>query len=120
MSEQPTAPEDRGRLDIDRSVLRKVAEHAADLVPNSRRVRRRIAGVGLGEHGANARLSGPDAELRVSLDLALRYPSPVRETVRTVRERVESDLERLTGCTVRSVDVTISAMVSDDAPARVE
>ena len=115
-----TEPEERGRLDVDRSVLRKIAEHAADLVPESRRVRRRIAGVGLGQHGANARLSGPDAELRVSLDLALRYPSPVRETVQTVRQRVGDELGRIAGCTVRSVDVTVSALVPDSSPARVE
>jgi uncharacterized alkaline shock family protein YloU len=115
-----TAPEDRGRLDIHGAVLRKIAEHATDTVAGSARVTRRVAGLGLGEHGAHARVSGPERELRVRLDLALRYPAPVAETVRTIREHVDSELGRLAGCQVRSVDVTVSALVPDQRPPRVE
>lgn len=113
-------PAERGGLDISRTVLRKIAEHAADLVADSTRVRRRIAGVGLGEHGASARLSGPDKELSIRLDIALRYPAPVRETVWSVRERVTEELARLADCEVRSVDVTVSALVPAARPPRVE
>lgn len=113
-------PAERGRLDISRTVLRKIAEHAADTVAGSARVRRRVAGVGLREHGASARLSGPERELRVRLDLALRYPVPVSETVRSVRDHVDSELGRIADCQVRSVDVTVSALVTDRQPPRVE
>lgn len=113
-------PGERGRLTIDRAVLRKVAEHAADDVPGTVRVRRRLAGVGFGEHGAGARLSGPNTELRVRMDLALRYPAPVGETARSVRERVHEELSRIADCHVRSVDVTVSALVPDAPAPRVE
>ncbi len=111
-------PTERGRLNIDRTVLRKIAEHAADA--HSARVRRRVAGVGLGEQGSSARLSGPDRELHVRLDVALRYPAPVQETVRSIRENVHEQLDGLAGCHVRAVEVTVSALVPPNEPTRVE
>ncbi|MGP4017400.1 Asp23/Gls24 family envelope stress response protein [Saccharopolyspora sp. 5N708] len=113
-------PGERGRLQISRTVLRKIAEHAADQDPGSARTRRRIAGVGLGEQGASAQLSGPDDALRVRLDLALRYPAPLRETVASVRKRVGEELRRIADYRVRAIDVTVSALIPADAPARVE
>lgn len=119
-SEPLAEPAERGRLEISRTALRRIAEHAADGVPESTRVRRRIAGVGLGEHGASARLSGPDKELTVRLDVALRYPAPVQRTVQAVRERVGEELRRLADCEVRRVDVTVSALVPAGRRPRVE
>lgn len=119
-SDQQPDPGNRGDLRISETVLRKIAEHAADLVYGSVRVRRRVAGVDLGEHGASARISGPDQELRIELDLALRYPYPVRQTVDSVRERVTDELTRLAGCTVRGIEVSVSALVPDQRFRRVE
>ena len=113
-------PAERGGLAIGRLVLRKIAEHAADEVAGGARVRRRVAGVGLGEHGASAQVSGPDDELRVRLDVVLHYPAPVRRTVAVMRERVGAELDRIADCQVRTVDVTVSAMVPASAPRRVE
>lgn len=113
-------PADRGRLHIGRTVVRKIAEHAADQDPGSARPRRRLAGVELGRHGATAHVSGPDDALRIRLEVALRYPAPVRGTVASMRERVGSELQRITGFRVRTVDVTVSALVPADAPPRVE
>lgn len=103
---------DRGALDIDRSVLRKITEYAADQAAGTAPVRRK--------HGATAKLSGPDRELRVRLDLALRYPRPVRGTVRAVRAKVREELERLAGCGVLSVEVTVSALLPATKRDRVE
>ncbi|GAB2681949.1 hypothetical protein GCM10027271_49090 [Saccharopolyspora gloriosae] len=111
---------DRGELTIDRSVLRKIAEHAADGASGTTRAPRRIAGVGVGTQGSSARLTGPDRELQVRLDLAVSYPAPVRETVRAVRERVRDELDRLAGCRVASVEVVVSALVSAPKRDRVE
>jgi uncharacterized alkaline shock family protein YloU len=113
-------PGERGRLQISRTVLRKIAEHAADQDPNCARTRRRLAGVGLGEHGATAQVSGPDDALRIRLDVALRYPAPVRNTVESMRERVGAELRRIADCRVRNVDVIVSALIPADAPPRVE
>lgn len=113
-------PEGRGRLVIDRAVLRKIVEHVADAEPDSVRVRRRVAGVGAGEHGASARVSGPDRELRVRLDVALRYPAPVAEAVTAMRERIREELHRAAGCHARSIDVTVSKLLAERPASRVE
>ncbi|MEV0697541.1 Asp23/Gls24 family envelope stress response protein [Saccharopolyspora sp. NPDC050389] len=110
-------PAERGRLHISRTVLRKIAEHTADQDPGSARRRHRLGG---GQHGATAQVFGPDDALRIRLDVALRYPAPVRETVASMRERVGTELQRLTEFRVRTVDVTVSALVPADVPPRVE
>lgn len=108
---------DRGRLEIAPAALRRIAEHASDLVPGTTRVRRRIAGVRVGEQGASAQLRGPERELRVRLDVALHYPSPAHQVVGQVRESVSEELAKQAGCRVRSVDVTVSALVpAGEAP----
>ncbi|SDP54789.1 Uncharacterized conserved protein YloU, alkaline shock protein (Asp23) family [Actinopolyspora xinjiangensis] len=113
-------PAERGGLRIDRSVLRRIAEHAADAEPDCVRVRRRVAGLGMGEHGATARVAGPDKQLRIRLDLALRYPAPISVAVGSIRERVRTDLERMADCRVSSVDVTVTALVPHPRAPRVE
>lgn len=113
-------PGERGKLEINREVLRKITEYAADRVPGCVRVRRRIAGLGLGEHGSSAKLTGPDRELRIQLDLALHYPTPIPETVASVRERVSAELEAFADCGIRRIDVSVSALVPSGKSARVE
>ncbi|MBA8825720.1 putative alkaline shock family protein YloU [Saccharopolyspora lacisalsi] len=119
-SAESTDPAERGHLDIDRAVLRKIAEHAANHATGDVRARRRIAGVGLGEHGASARLAGSERHLRIRLDLAVHYPSPVGRTVSAVREQVHEELERIAGCRVRAIEVTVSALVPESRAPRVE
>lgn len=111
---------DRGRLTIERTALRRIAEHAAGQVRGCARTDRRVAGVRVGDQGASARLAGPDRELRVRLEVAMRYPSPVHEAVRSMREAVTEELERQAGCRVRSVEVTVSALVPAPETPRVE
>jgi len=108
---EPDAGE-RGSLTIDRGVLRKITEHAADEATGTARTRRK--------HAASAKLSGPDRELRIRLELAVRYPEPVRETVRAVREKVREELSRLAGCGVLDVEITVSALLPAAQRDRVE
>lgn len=109
-------PEQRGRLQVDQSVVRKVAEHAANQVPGTVRASRRIAGVGLGERGASVRVSGSGSEVELSIDLALRYPSSVREIVADLRGQVSTAVTTSTGYRVRTVDVTVSALLPELVP----
>ncbi|NHD17447.1 MULTISPECIES: Asp23/Gls24 family envelope stress response protein [unclassified Actinopolyspora] len=120
VEDERAEPARRGKLRIDRSVLRKIAEHAANLEPDCVPVARRVAGIGTGKHGATAHVTGPDRQLHVHLDLALRYPAPVASTVRAVRERVGGELERLAGCRAASVDVRVTALVPQASAPRVE
>lgn len=105
--------EERGRLDIDPVVLRKIVEHAADQVPGTLRHERRLAGIEVGEAGASARIStgtGDPTAVDVRLELTLQYPAPVRSVVDAVRARVSAELTRLAGHHVRSLAVTVSGL----------
>ncbi len=116
-------PDERGRTEIHPSVLRKVAEHAADGTPGTLRHERRVAGVGMGSSGASAEVTdGPDGVVDVRLELTLQYPAPVRRTVDAVRARVAEELTRITGRRVRNLAVTVSGLrgADDGAGARVQ
>lgn len=120
-----TLPEERGRLDIDPVVLRKIVEHAADLVPGTLRHDRRLAGIGVGEAGASAKVtvgSGDANSVDVRLELTLQYPASVRDVVEAVRARVGDDLVRLTGHRVRALSVTVAGLRGAPvaAPARLQ
>lgn len=111
--------EDRGTLEVHPSVVRKVAERAADLTPGTVRAPGRLARLGAGQHGATARIDGSGGEVDVTLDVAFRYPAPIRELSDAVRRAVTEEIQRITGYQVRSVQLTVSALVPDLRP-RVE
>ncbi|MFC7344300.1 hypothetical protein [Saccharopolyspora griseoalba] len=105
-------PEERGELHVNRAVLRKIAAHAADVDAGCARERRK--------HASTAEISGPEDALRVRLNVALRYPAPVRDAAASIRTRVEQDLARIAGCAVRSVDVNVTGLIPAAPAPRVE
>jgi uncharacterized alkaline shock family protein YloU len=116
-------PAERGRLDINPAVLRKIVEHAADGVPGTLRNERRLAGIDVGEYGASARVTvgtGEPAPVDVRLELTLRYPTRVRTVVDAVRTAVAEELARLAGHRMRTLAVTVTGMRSPHTavPAR--
>jgi uncharacterized alkaline shock family protein YloU len=114
------APEERGALEVHQTVVRKVAEHAADTTPGTLPTRRTVAGVGVGQQGASAKVGAGGGEVDIRLEVALRYPEPVRETVAELRRRVLDEVRRITGYQVHSVDVTVSALLPEPTRPRVE
>ncbi|RZT85298.1 putative alkaline shock family protein YloU [Pseudonocardia sediminis] len=117
MSSELADAGERGTLDIDQSVLRKIVEHAADQAPGTRHRSRTVAGLGVGgDAGPSAKISSGSGGLDVRLNLALSYPSPIRSTVADVRERITRDLDRLTGQQVRSLSVDVDALQGDRVP----
>lgn len=113
--------EERGTLEVHPSVVRKVAERVADLTPGTLRAPRRIAGIEAGEQGASAKVDGAGGDVEIALDVALQYPSPVHELAEQLRHRVTDEVHRITGYRVRSVRVTVSALLPDTRPrSRVE
>lgn len=112
--------EDRGSLEVHPTVVRKVAERAADSTPGVVKAPRKIAGLGAGEQGASAKIDGFGGEVDVTLDVALRYPSSVRELTDDMRQRVTDEVHRITGYRVRSVRITVSALLPESRSSRVE
>ncbi len=106
-------PDERGRLRIAPSVLRKIAEHTADLTPGTLPARRTVAGVGMGSAGASAKAIVTGQLVDLWVELALRYPGPVRSTVDQLRSRIGDEMRRITGYQVRSIAVTVTALLPE-------
>ncbi len=106
-------PEERGRLRIDPSVLRKIAEHTADLTPGTLPARRTVAGVGLGSAGATAKVTVTGQRVDLRMELALCYPGPVRRTVEQLRSKIGEEIRRITGYQVRSIAVTVTGLLPE-------
>ncbi len=118
MSTALPAAEDRGLLEINPVVLRKIIEHAADQVPGTLRHGRRLAGIDVGEAGASAKVttgSGDQTAVDVRLELHLQYPAAVRTVVDAVRARVGEELDHIAGHRVRSLTVTVAGLRSPHA-----
>lgn len=113
-------PAERGALDIDPGVLRKVVEYAADQVPGTMRLERRLAGIDVGETGARARITpgnGDPTAVDVRLEVTLTYPAEVRAIVDAVRRKVDEELTRITGHHVRTLAVTVAGLRTPIRPA---
>ncbi|WP_206788816.1 Asp23/Gls24 family envelope stress response protein [Amycolatopsis sp. MtRt-6] len=100
-------PAERGTLTIAHAVVRKVAQHAAGQVPGTARD---------GKRAPKAKVGGHDNDVDLALDLALRYPAAVRAVVGDVRAKVAEEVEGITGYRVRTLAVTVSALVPDVPP----
>lgn len=113
---RPSLPEDRGRLDVHPSVLRKIVEYAADRVPGTLHRERTLAGFDVGDAGIKAKISTSGVNtVDIRLDLALTYPAPVHDTVAAIRRQVTDDLERIAGHRVRSLAVNVTGLRSASA-----
>jgi uncharacterized alkaline shock family protein YloU len=106
-------PEERGRLRIDPSVLRKIAEHIADMTPGTLRARRTVAGVGLNSTGATAHVTVTGQRVDLWVELALCYPGPVRSTVEQLRRKISSEILQIAGYKVHSITVTVTGLLPE-------
>lgn len=106
-------PDERGRLRIDPSVLRKIAKHTADLTPGTLRARRTVAGVGVGSAGATVKATVTGQRVDLWVELALCYPGPVRSTVEQLRSKISDEIRRITGYQVRSIAVTVTGLLPE-------
>lgn len=120
----PAGPPDaRGRLDIHPAVLRKIVEYAADQAPGILRRARTVAGFDVGDAGSKAHVTpgaGAPEAVDVRLELALEYPSAVRDVVADVRRRVGAELTRLAGRHVRHLAVTVTGLRGASAGPRLQ
>ena len=108
---------ERGRLDVALSVVRKIAEYAADHTAGSVRTQRRLAGLDLGESGASAKVSGYGEQVDLRLEVPLAYPAPITESAAAVRDHVRERVQALTPYRVRTLDIGVSALTDPAARA---
>jgi uncharacterized alkaline shock family protein YloU len=109
-------PAERGRLHISSLAMRRIAEHVANHSPgttaSASTARRRPAGA----QSASARVRTDGELVEVELDVALVYPQPIRETAAELRKRIAAEINRLTGRQVRTVTVTVVALLPERKP----
>jgi len=110
-------PAERGRLDVGLSVVRKIAEYAADHTAGTVRTQRRLAGLDLGESGASAKVSGYGEQVDLRLEVPLAYPARITDSAAAVRDHVRERVQALTPYRVRSLDIGISALTDPAARA---
>lgn len=101
---------DRGRTSIADRVVAKVAAQAATEVDHADGLRRSIAGRSLGSPRVRASADVDGHVATLSLDLAVDYPSPVRQVTRAVRRHVAERVATLCGMQVDHVDITVAAL----------
>ena len=108
---------ERGRLDVALSVVRKIAEYAADHTAGTVRTHRRLAGLDLGESGTSAKVSGYGEQVDLRLEVPLAYPARITESAAAVRDHVRERVQALTPYRVRSLDIGVSALTDPAARA---
>ena len=107
----PDTRADRGRTTVALVVVRRIAEYAADHTDATTTTPRRGI-TGGSDAGVSARVSGSADQADVRLDVPLTYPTPIGPAVDAVRGAVRERVHTLTGYTVRSLDVTVTALTT--------
>lgn len=119
---QEQRPEERGRTEIADRVVEKVAVQALREVGHAGGPGRRWFGVRFGAaRGQDApRVTAHRHGQMTTLEMtvSVRYPAPVRQVTRRLREHVSHRVQDLTGLTVRQVDIEIARLVCADEPLR--
>ena len=111
----------RGSTDIADRVVEKIAAGAVAEVDDAYGSARRL--LGLRMPGATAPrvtvlIDGHLATVRVAM--SVRYPAPIRQVAREVREHVMERVGKLTGLDVRHVDIEIPTLITPDRGRRVQ
>jgi uncharacterized alkaline shock family protein YloU len=104
LSTEPLAPPAyRGSLRIGERVVEKIAARAAREATG-----RAAPDTKLRDPKAGVKLRNEHASVRLDLDVP--YPGQVKGMAGRVRQRVRSDVERLTGMPVVRIDVVVARM----------
>ena len=106
----PVDPGNRGRTTIADRVVAKVAAQAATEVQHAAGLRRSLAGRSLGGDRVRATADVDGHVTTLRLELAVDYPTPVRQVTRAVRRQVVSRVGEYCGMTVDHVDITVAAL----------
>lgn len=112
------APARRGGLTIADKVVERTAGQVLKDLPGVGGTSSGLFGIGASS-GLDTRpsvdvtLSGRSCTLAVRLGLA--YPTPIAEATERLRTTLSAEVERLTGITVRQVDISVRWLAPDSA-----
>lgn len=115
----------RGRTTVDPQVVARIAAHAlteVDGVGGAARAIPAMLGIAAGASApdrdarVSARVAGGEVALSVRMSVA--YPASVRAATRRTREHLSERVAGLTGLRVSTVDITVTELYRDVAPAR--
>lgn len=111
----PDDPGGRGRTVVADRVVERIATIAAREVAGVAQVGSTLERVvGRQYPKADAQVAGDRA--RISVEIAVAWPTSLADVTAGVREAVRTRLEGLAGLQVDTVDVTAARVVHDDAP----
>ena len=117
MTDQPTLaePAERGRTVIGDAVVERIAVHAAGGVPGVVEVGSGLDKV-VGRHYPKASADVAGGRVRLHLEVAVAWPSPLADVCADVRDTVTDRVTELTGLSVDTVDVTAAKVIHASPP----
>ena len=110
----------RGSTEIADRVVERIATIAVAEVDDAHGSARRLLGLrvpGVAAPRVTVQVDGHLATVRLAM--SVRYPAPIRQVTRRVREHVTARVGELTGLDVRHVDIDIPSLITPDRGRRV-
>ena len=111
----------RGSTEIADRVVERIAAMAVAEVDDAHGPARRLLGLRVpGVDGPRVTVQIDGHLVTVRLGMSVRYPAPIRQVTRRVREHVTVRVGELTGLDVRHVDIDIPTLITPDRGRRVQ
>jgi uncharacterized alkaline shock family protein YloU len=117
----PGDPGSRGTTRIADKVVERIASRAVAEIDDATGAPRVVLGQSLGSttEDTSARVSAQvDGDLvTVDVAMAVRWPAPILDVTRQVRERVATRVSELCGLSVLEVDIDVATLLTDEPRA---
>ena len=108
-------PESRGSLRIHDRVVEKVAGHAVTTIPDAAAAPRRVLGMTVGaarpdDEAAKVTATVYGDSVTVAATVAVSWPSPIRQVVAQLGQRIRDDISLHTGLSVDRIDLDVVSL----------
>jgi uncharacterized alkaline shock family protein YloU len=108
-------PDSRGSLRIHDRVVEKVAGHAVTTIPDAAAAPRRVLGMSVGaarpdDQAAKVTATVHGDSVTVAATVAVSWPSPIRQVVAQLGQRIRDDISLHTGLSVDRIDLDVVSL----------
>ena len=108
-------PESRGSLRIHDRVVEKVAGHAVTTIPDAAAAPRRVLGMTVSaarpdDEAAKVTATVHGDSVTVAATVAVSWPSPIRQVVAQLGQRIRDDISLHTGLSVDRIDLDVVSL----------